>query len=80
MSEQEIRTRLERCFALTFPQLDPASVPSASASRLAAWDSVAQVSLLTLIGEEFGVEVDFEDFEDATSFTAIESRLREKLD
>lgn len=77
MSEPEIRTKLERCFALTFPKLDPALIPQASASNMGDWDSVAQVSLLTLIGEEFGIDVDFEDFEDAASFPAIEARLRE---
>ena len=42
---------------------------------MADWDSVAQVTLLTVIGEEFGIEVDFEEFEGATSFEELARRL-----
>lgn len=42
---------------------------------MADWDSVAQVTLLTVIGEEFGIEIDFEEFEGATSFQELENRL-----
>src|SRR5947209_3330259 len=42
------RTRLERCFALTFPRLEPSQYATASAETMADWDSVAQVTLLTV--------------------------------
>jgi acyl carrier protein len=42
---------------------------------VAEWDSLAQVTLLTLIGEEFEIYIDFEEFEDATSFTALVDRI-----
>jgi len=42
---------------------------------MADWDSVAQVTLLTVIGEEFGIEIDFEEFEGATSFEEIANRI-----
>lgn len=79
MNRDEVRTKLERCFALTFPKLDRARIPSASATAMSEWDSVANISLLTLVGEEFGIEIDLEDFEDATSFAAIESRLSQMV-
>ena len=69
------RTRLERCFSLTFPKLDPRQYATASAQTMADWDSVAQVTLLTVIGEEFGIDIDFEEFEGATSFQELENRL-----
>ena len=69
------RTRLERCFALTFPRLDPSQCATASADTMADWDSVAQITLLTVIGEEFGIEIDFEEFEGATSFEEFARRL-----
>jgi acyl carrier protein len=69
------RTKLERCFSLTFPKLDPGQYPAATAETMADWDSVAQVTLLTVIGEEFGIDIDFEEFEGATSFQELESRL-----
>ena len=74
----KVTEKLCTCFATVFPGLDSASIPTASAARIEEWDSVAQVNLLSVIGEEFGIEIDFEDFEDATSFAAIEERLRQK--
>jgi acyl carrier protein len=71
-----IREKLTRCFALTFPTLDPVLYPIASPQTVSEWDSIAQVTLLTLIGEEFGREIDFEEFEGATSFEALALALQ----
>lgn len=73
----KVRDKLTHCFSLAFPQLDPSDYATASAESTSGWDSVGQVTLLTLIGEEFGIEIDFEDFEDATSFESLASRLSE---
>lgn len=70
-----VKDKLAHCFSLAFPQMDPSQYATASAENTAAWDSVAHVMLLTLIGEEFGVEVDFEEFEGATSFEALAQRI-----
>ncbi len=75
----EIATRLEQCFRIAFPTLDPAAIPLASVDRVPAWDSVAQITLLNLIGEEFAIEIDFEEFEGATSFAEVLARLRQRL-
>jgi acyl carrier protein len=69
------RIRLARCFSLTFPKLDPSQYATASAETMGDWDSVAQVTLLTVIGEEFSIDIDFEEFEGATSFQELENRL-----
>ncbi len=63
--------RLVACFENVFPALDRAAIPTASHDSCAAWDSVANVTLLTLVAEEFGFDLDFEEFEDATSFAAV---------
>jgi acyl carrier protein len=73
----DIRKKLAHCFSLTFPKLDPSQYASASAENTSEWDSVAQVTLLTLIGEEFGIEVDFSEFEGATSFESLATRIGE---
>jgi acyl carrier protein len=49
----------------------------ATAENVSEWDSVAQVNLLSVIGEEFDMDIDFEEFEGATSFAALADRLRE---
>ncbi len=72
----DVRVRLARCFGLVFPELDPTLIETASATTVAAWDSLAQVTLLTLIGEEFEREIDFEEFEGATSFEALARALQ----
>ncbi len=69
MDEQE--QRLVECFARVFPALDRSSIPSARHDTVAGWDSLAQVTLVSLIGEQFGFDVDFEEFEEATTFAAL---------
>jgi acyl carrier protein len=77
IKENQIREKLDHCFSLAFPHMPPAQRPTASVDNTQGWDSVAQVTLLTLIGEEFAIEIDFEEFEGATSFEALAARLRE---
>jgi acyl carrier protein len=69
--------RLAKCFSLVFPSLPSDQIPSAMADNVNGWDSVAQVNLLSLIGEEFSIDIDFEEFEGATSFGALLDHLRE---
>ena len=69
--------RLTKCFTLVFPNLQPDQIPAASAENVSEWDSVAQISLLSLIGEEFDMDIDFEEFEGATSYASLADRLRE---
>jgi acyl carrier protein len=71
-----VRDKLGRCFALAFPKLAPSQYATASAQNVSEWDSIAQLTLLNLIGEEFGREIDFEEFEDATSFEALAQALQ----
>lgn len=72
-----IREKLTRCFAAVFPQLSPQEIAVANADNTPGWDSMAQVTLLSVIGEEFEMDVDFEQFEGATSFEAMAERLTE---
>jgi acyl carrier protein len=72
-----LREKLMGCFLLVFPQLERSRVETASVDNVKQWDSVAQVNLLTVIGEEFGLEIDYEEFEGATSFEALAARLSE---
>jgi acyl carrier protein len=37
------------------------------------------VTLISLIGEEFGIDLDFEEFEEATSFAAFRDIVGAKL-
>jgi acyl carrier protein len=63
--------RLANCFTNAFPGIQPNEIPRASTASLAAWDSVAHITLLAAISEEFGVELASEDFEELVSFALI---------
>lgn len=68
--------RLVNCFEQVFPGLDRNAIPSATHDSVETWDSIAQITLLSLVGEQFGMEIDWEEFEGATSFAAILELLR----
>jgi acyl carrier protein len=71
MDDAKIREKLLKCFAAVFPELNPVEIESANIENTSGWDSIAHVTLLTLVGEEFGMEVDFEKFESVISFSAF---------
>ncbi len=71
--------RLVRCFEQVFPDLTQSAIPAATQDNVAAWDSIAQVTLISLIGEEFGIDIDFEEFEDAISFAAVLDVVRARI-
>lgn len=78
MTMDSVATKLARCFSLAFPELPQESIPTATAESVERWDSMAQITLLSLVGEEFGIEIDFEEFEGADSFKALAERLRQR--
>jgi len=63
--------RLVGCFKQVFPAMNPVDIPTATQASTPAWDSIAHVTLFSLAGEEFGTDLDFEEFADAGSFAAI---------
>ena len=68
--------RLIKCFQQVFPAMSAAEIPAATQENTSAWDSVAHITLLSLIGEEFGIDIDFEEFAEATSFSAVLDLVR----
>jgi acyl carrier protein len=71
----DIRERVTRCFSNVFPDLPEDEIPRASTASLPAWDSVAHVTLLSSIAEEFGEPFEIEDYEELVSFPLIVDRL-----
>jgi acyl carrier protein len=71
--------QVARCFSAVFPDLRPEEIPRASMATLAAWDSMAHVTLLSSIGEEFGLDLDMDDFEALVSYALIVDYLESKL-
>lgn len=67
----ELDQRLNRCFAAVFPGLALADIPGANVESLATWDSVATVTLVSAVEEEFGIEVSPEELECFVSYASI---------
>jgi acyl carrier protein len=75
LSNSDIAARLETCFAAVFPDLQPEQLRAAQAERVAAWDSMATVTLMAVINEEFGTDLDLDQMEPLGSFDALRSEL-----
>ena len=75
----DVRTRLARCFAAVFPELPAGDIERATPLTVAAWDSVANVTLLTVVEEEFDVQIPVDDLETLGSFELLLDYLRTDL-
>ena len=67
----DTRRRLLNCFAALFPEVPAGELPEASTATIAAWDSVASITLLTVLEEEFGLEIEPEQLEHLQSFQSV---------
>ena len=76
---QTVEQRLESVFAVVFPDLSPEQIQSASQDSVETWDSVAAITLMNLIEEAFGIEMDFGDVAELTTFSQIAEYLKGKL-
>ncbi len=72
------KDRLARCFLAVFPRLNGGNVLQASQTSVLGWDSVATVTLLATVEEEFGIEVSLEDMDQLSSFASILKYVQEK--
>ena len=70
MNDQSVE-RLVGCFEQAFPKLNRDAILTATSKTVSEWDSLMQITLLSLIGEAFAIDIDFEEFEGATSFASI---------
>jgi acyl carrier protein len=75
MSDQ--RSRLIACFAAVFPALHEEDIPQATMATVDTWDSVATITLLVVLEEEFDIEIKPEELERLTSFELILDYLRD---
>jgi acyl carrier protein len=70
--------RLVNCFATVFPTLGPEEILRASNTSVATWDSLAVVTLVAVIEEEFGVTIAPEEYEYVVSFESVRECLEGK--
>jgi acyl carrier protein len=67
----DLNRRLVKCFRLVFPELPEPDIPAASPDSLHAWDSVATITLINVVEDEFGIEVDLDLLPELNSFARI---------
>ena len=71
--------RLTKVFETAFPDLSIDRIQSATQDTIPNWDSVAAITLMNLIEEEFAIQMDFEDLGELTSFQKILVYVNGKL-
>jgi acyl carrier protein len=71
MPESSPRDRLIQCVSAYFTSLTPDEVPRASMATVGEWDSMASVTLIAMVQEEFAIEVAPADYEKFVSFDVI---------
>ena len=74
----DVAPRLASCFTLVFPAIAREQIRDATPATVQAWDSLAHLTLLTVIDEEFGISTDIEDAEHLASFEALLDHVRDR--
>jgi len=72
MKESAVTERLLECFRIVFPGVPDEDLMTASATSMVKWDSIAQVTLISLIEEELGIQLPLERYAEFTSFSALQ--------
>jgi acyl carrier protein len=67
----ELDERLVRCFASVFPALSPDQIRTASVESVPDWDSLATVTLVAVLEQEFNVQIDLLSSPELTSFAGV---------
>jgi acyl carrier protein len=67
----EIASQLEDCLAIVFPKASRNELSSAAIGSLAGWDSLATLTLVSVIEETFQISVPLGDLEQFVSFELI---------
>jgi acyl carrier protein len=66
-----VTERLCECFREVFPELADDQIETAVRADMSEWDSLAALTLLTVVEEAFGVELDDDDVAKLTSFASM---------
>jgi len=74
----DTQARLVKVFGAVFPELAEDEILQASPESVAGWDSLASATLLTVLEEEFGVDVAAEDVDQLVSFERVLEYLQRR--
>lgn len=74
----DARERLIKCFAAVFPKLSEDEIQRATPTGVKEWDSLSNVTLISVIEEEFSASISAEDIEHLLSFEMALRYLKNK--
>ena len=74
----DVSQRLAKCFCAVFPELSPEDLGKINHYPAVDWDSLSAVTLLAVVQEEFGIDLEHLDMESA-SFAEILKRVNEAI-
>lgn len=74
----DVKAKLVECFQIVFPDLKQNDIPTASQQTVADWDSVAAITLVNVIEEQFEIEMDLDHVADLDSFDKVLAYLQQR--
>ncbi len=74
----DVKPKLIECFQIVFPDMKEQDVTIASQETVAEWDSVAAITLVNVIEEQFGIEMDLDHVADLDSFDKVLAYLQQR--
>jgi acyl carrier protein len=75
----ELDDRLTRCFQSVFPALGPNQIRAANVETVPAWDSLAAVTLIAVLEQEFDTQIDLMELPELTSYDAVRDYLQRQI-
>lgn len=70
--------RLIRCFASVFPGATHDEIITSKFEAIPGWDSLRGVSLLAVLDEEFGVQLDMSELVELETFASLQGYISER--
>ena len=74
----DTKERLKACFSVVFPSLSADEIVRCSSASVANWDSLATVTLVSVIEEEFGITIPPDEYEFMISFDLVSQCIESK--
>jgi acyl carrier protein len=71
----QLTERVRNCFRAVFPDLSDEQIENAVRAETEEWDSLASLELLTVIEEEFGIQLSDEVVEGLDTFEAARNAV-----
>ena len=76
----ELKSRVLGCFRTVFPEVSDSAILTATQENTEGWDSIAAITLLNLIEEEFGIEADLDALAELNSFERVYRYVQDAID